>query len=75
MEGIMQVSLSKEVQDFITSYSTQYNISHSQLIEEAILNMIEDLRDAKLAEEAYNEFIKSGEKGVSAKDLFEEMGL
>lgn len=37
----MQVSLSREVQDFIASHSLEHNVSQSQLIEEEIVRMIE----------------------------------
>lgn len=71
----MQISLSKELQEFVSAYSIQHNISQNQIIEEAIRRLIEDVEDAEIAKEAYQDFLDSGKKTIVAKDLFEELGL
>lgn len=37
--------------------------------------LLEDLDDLEAAEKAYAEYIASGEKSISAEQLFEELGL
>lgn len=71
----MQISLSKELQEFVSAYSIQHNISQNQIIEEAVRRLIEDVEDAEIAKEAYQDFLDSGKKTIVAKDLFEELGL
>lgn len=71
----MQISLSKELQEFVSAYSIQHNISQNQIIEEAVRRLIEDVEDAEIAKEAYQDFLDSGQKTIVAKDLFEELGL
>lgn len=71
----MQISLSKELQEFVSAYSIQHNISQNQIIEEAVRRLIEDIKDIEIAKEAYQDFLDSGQKTIVAKDLFEELGL
>jgi RHH-type rel operon transcriptional repressor/antitoxin RelB len=42
---------------------------------EAILNHLEDLEDAYIAEKALDEFYKSGEKAIPIEQVIEELGL
>lgn len=71
----MQISFSKELQEFISAYSLQYNMPQNQIIEEAVRRFVEDIKDAEIAKEAYQDFLDSGKKTIVAKDLFEELGL
>ena len=42
---------------------------------EALAGQLEDLQDALEAEEAYQEFLKRGEKGTPLADVEKELGL
>ncbi|MCL5405728.1 MAG: DUF6290 family protein [Deltaproteobacteria bacterium] len=47
----------------------------SYFIREALERSIEDLEDAYLAETAYEEFLKSGEKPVPLEEVERRLGL
>ena len=42
---------------------------------EAILNHLEDLEDAYIAEKALDEFYKSGEKAIPLAEVLKDLGL
>ena len=47
----------------------------SYFIREALERTLEDLEDAYLAETAYEDFIKSGEKAIPLEDVERDLGL
>jgi len=47
----------------------------SHFIREALERTLEDLEDAYLAETAYEEFLKSGEKAIPLEDVVRDLGL
>ncbi|WP_291322938.1 DUF6290 family protein [Desulfonatronospira sp.] len=47
----------------------------SYFIREALERTLEDLEDAYLAETAYEEFLKSGEKAIPLEDVERDIGL
>ena len=69
------VDLPLEAEQAIIFLATQRNISQENLIKEMILAYLEDLEDAKIGEEAYNEYLASGKKGISAKKLYEQLEI
>lgn len=71
----MQITLSKEVENLINTFSAQHNISQAQMVERAIYSFLEDVRDLEIAKEAYEEFLQSGKQTTPAKQLFDELGL
>ncbi|RDU72158.1 DUF6290 family protein [Helicobacter brantae] len=71
----MQITLSKEVENLINTFSAQHNISQAQMVERAIYRFLEDVRDLEIAKEAYEEFLQSGGQTTPAKQLFDELGL
>lgn len=57
----------------ILSKATKRTKSH--FIREALERTLEDLEDAYLAETAYEEFIKSGDKSIPLEDVERDLGL
>ncbi len=47
----------------------------SHFIREALERSLEDLEDAYLAETAYEEFLKSGEKAIPLEEVERKLGL
>lgn len=43
--------------------------------EEALLSYMEDIEDSKIAEEAYKNYLNSGEKRISADEVFKKLGI
>lgn len=56
-------------------YADFHGISLSQAFREALMERIEDELDAKAGDEAWEEFIKSGEKARPIEELWKELGL
>ncbi len=57
----------------VLSKATKRTKSH--FIREALERTLEDLEDAYLAETAYEDFIKSGEKDIPLENVEQDLGL
>ena len=71
----MQISLSKEIENLISTFSAEHNISQTQMIERAVCHFVEDMKDLEIAKEAYEEFLQSKKKMTPANQLFDELGV
>jgi RHH-type rel operon transcriptional repressor/antitoxin RelB len=67
----LPVSLSQRLG--LLSKATKRTKSH--FIREALERTLEELEDAYLAETAYEEFLKNGEKSIPLEDLERDLGL
>lgn len=56
-------------------YADFHGISLSQAFRDALMERIEDELDAKAGDEAWKEFVKSGEKARPIEELWKELGL
>ncbi len=59
----------------LTLLSKATKRTKSHFIREALERTLEDLEDAYLAETAYEEFLKSGEKAISLEDVERDIDL
>lgn len=57
----------------LLSKATKRTKSH--FIREALERTLEDLEDAYLAETAYEDFLKSGDKAISLEEVERDIGL
>lgn len=69
------VRLPKELSQRLGVLSKTTKRTKSYFIREALERTLDDLEDAYLAESAYEEFIKSGEKAIPLEDVERDLGL
>ena len=72
---MLSVRLSEELETRLNNLAAATKRPKSFYVREAIERSIEDLEDAYLAESAYEEFVKSGEKAVTLEELEQDLGL
>ncbi len=75
----MSFSIRTDVLDALTAYCNERGCSRSWFMTKALENYLiecqEDKEDYETAASAWNEFLKSGKKAVSAEDVFTKAGL
>lgn len=64
------LDLPSQAEEMLSLIAKERNISQENLLKEMILQYLEDLEDAQKGEQAYNEYLESGEKGTPAKEVF-----
>ncbi|MGX2972944.1 DUF6290 family protein [Helicobacter sp. T3_23-1059] len=69
------VELPKEAEKMLLNLAKERSISQEHLLKEMILQYLEDLEDARIGEQAYKEYLESGEKGTPAKEVFERLRI
>ena len=69
------VELPKKAEKMLLNLAKERSISQEHLLQEMILQYLEDLEDARIGEQAYKEYLESGEKGTPAKEVFERLGI
>lgn len=69
------VRLPEELSQRLVVLSKATKRTKSHFIREALERTLEDLEDAYLAETAYEDFVKSGEKAISLEDVERDLGL
>lgn len=57
------------------SYATMHAMSVGEAFKRALFEKIEDEYDIAVADAAYAEYIKSGEKSRPIEELFKELGV
>ena len=71
----VSIELSKEEKELAESYCSEHSISIEEAFKTAFFEMVEDEYDARIAEEAYDEYVKSGKKSRPIEELWKELGL
>ena len=56
-------------------YADFHGISLSQAFRDALMERIEDELDAKAGDEAWEEFVRSGEQAIPFEEMCRELGL
>lgn len=69
------IRLSDEEKALAESYAHLHSISLGEAFKKALFEKIEDEYDITLADEAYDEYIKSGRKSRPVSKLWEELNL
>ncbi len=75
----LSLNLKEDVLLKLTVLAKETGRSRSSYANEAISNFLnekyEDLQDYKIAEEAWNEFVASGKKGIPAEEVYKKLGI
>ena len=72
---MLSVRLSDDIDKRLSHLAKVTNRPKSFYVREAIERSLEDIEDAYLAESAYEDFLKSGEKAVTLEELEDGLGL
>ncbi len=75
MMKLMAVRVPEETHIRLKNLARATNRSSAYYLREALEKYLEDLEDVYLAETAYEEFVKSGEKAIPLEDVEKRLGL
>ncbi len=69
------LDLPSKAEEMLSIIAKERNISQENLLKEMILQYLEDLEDAQRGEQAYKEYLESGEQSISADELYKKLGI
>lgn len=69
------IRLTEEEKRLASSYAKLHSLSIGEAFKRALFEKIEDEYDLKIAEEAYEEYLKNGQKSRPIEEFWEEIGL
>lgn len=69
------IRLTEQEKQLADSYANLHAISLGEAFKQALFEKIEDEYDVAIAEEAYEEYVKSGEECRPISELWEELGI
>lgn len=69
------LDLPSKAEEMLLLIAKERNISQENLLKEMILQYLEDLEDAQRGEQAYKEYLESGEQSISADELYKKLGI
>lgn len=69
------LDLPNDAEEMLLLIAKERNISQENLLKEMILEYLEDLEDARRGEQAYKEYLESGEEGTPADELYKKLGI
>lgn len=69
------IRLTDEEKKLADSYAKIHSISLSEAFKKALFEKIEDEYDIAIAEESYNEYVKTGKKSRPISELWKECEL
>ena len=69
------IRLTQEEKALADSYAKIHSITLSEAFKRALFEKIEDEFDVVVADEAYNEYVKSGKESRPISELWEELDL
>ena len=69
------IRLTEEERKLVDSYAKIHSISVGEAFKKALFEKIEDEFDIAVADEAYNEYVKSGKKSRPIEELWDELEL
>ncbi len=67
------IRLSEEEKKLASSYANMHSISLGEAFKQALFEKIEDEYDVKIADEAYEEYLKDGKKSRPIQELWDEL--
>jgi len=65
------INLTEEERKLASNYAKMHSISMGEAFKNALFERIEDEYDIALADEAYSEYVKNGEKSEPIENLWE----
>lgn len=69
------LDLPSQAEEMLSLIAKERNISQENLLKEMILQYLEDLEDTQRGEQAYKEYLESGEQSISADEFYKKMGI
>lgn len=69
------IRLTAEEKNLADSYARIHSMSLGEAFKKALFERIEDEYDITLADEAYDEYVKSGKKSAPIAELWKECGI
>ena len=69
------IRLTEEERKLVDSYAKIHSISVGEAFKKALFEKIEEEFDIAVADEAYNEYVKSGKKSRPIEELWDELEL
>ena len=69
------IRLTEEESKLVDSYAKIHSISVGEAFKKALFEKIEEEFDIAVADEAYNEYVKSGKKSRPIEELWDELEL
>ena len=69
------IRLTAEEKSLADSYARIHSMSLGEAFKKALFERIEDEYDITLADEAYDEYVKSGKKSTPIAELWKECGI
>lgn len=69
------IRLTDEEKKLAESYAKLHSISLGEAFKRALFSQIEEEYDIVLAEDAYNEYLKSGKKSRSISDFWKDLDI
>lgn len=69
------IRLTAEERSLAESYAKLHSLSVGEAFKKALFEKIEDEYDLAVAEEAYDEYLKSGQGSRPIEELWKELGL
>lgn len=69
------IRLTEEEKALASSYAKLHSMSLGEAFKKALFERIEEEYDVAVANEAYEEYVKGGEKSSPITDLWEELDL
>lgn len=69
------IRLTDEERKLAESYSKIHSISLGEAFKRALFEKIEDEFDLTVAEEAHNEYVKTGKKSQPIEKLWDDLGI
>lgn len=70
----MNINITKETEDALSSIAKKHNKTVDYLVEEAILNFLEDFEDIKDALKGQKCRL-DGDKGIKANEFYKQIGI
>jgi RHH-type transcriptional regulator, rel operon repressor / antitoxin RelB len=72
---MLAIRLPKELEDRLADMAKKTGRTKTFYAKEAIMNYLEDLEDAYIAEKRLDEFYKSGEKAIPLDEVLKRYGM
>ena len=69
------IRLTEQEREIAASYARLHSVSIGEAFKQALFEKIEEEYDLAVYEEAYNNYVKSGEKSRPIEELWQELDL
>ncbi len=69
------IRLTDDERNLVNSYAKMHAVSVGEAFKKALFEKIEDEYDIKVAEAAYDEYVKDGRKSRPVQELWQELEL